>query len=278
MTVRSILILLATLVAVPAGGAPALGESTVEVVPATRLHWGYLNPARGDKGPAAADLWGDRTKDTASGILLEFPEGFTSPPHIHNISYRGVVISGQLHNDDPGAESMWMPVGSFWSQPAGEFHITAARGSRNIAYIEIDSGPYLVQPVENAFDNGERPVNLEATNIAWLDESRARGMAAGVEISYLWRRTGEADEAGALLKIPGDFEGVIRVPGGSFRAVVISGAVQYGGAGGTDLPPGSYFGSTGGVEHEVAAGGNEDLVLYVRSTDVVSVQPTLPTK
>lgn len=93
-----------------------------------KLNGGYLNPARGDKGPGAADLRGDRTKDTASGTLLQFPEGFSSPPHIHNITYRGVVISGELHNDDPKAENMWLPAGSFWRQPAGEAHITAANG------------------------------------------------------------------------------------------------------------------------------------------------------
>ena len=36
-----------------------------------------------------------------------------------------------------------MPAGSFWTQPAGEVHITSARGQETIAYVEIDEGPYL---------------------------------------------------------------------------------------------------------------------------------------
>lgn len=92
------------------------------------LNWGYLNPLRGKNSPGAANLWGDRTKDTATGMLVRFNKGFVSPPHIHNISYRGIVIEGLMHNDDPSAEKMWMLAGSFWTQPAGENHITAANG------------------------------------------------------------------------------------------------------------------------------------------------------
>ncbi|WP_411184826.1 hypothetical protein [Photobacterium rosenbergii] len=29
------------------------------------MEWGYLNPLRGALSPGAADLWGDRTEDTA---------------------------------------------------------------------------------------------------------------------------------------------------------------------------------------------------------------------
>ena len=57
-----------------------------KIVTAENVEWGYLNPARGDKSPGAADLWGDRTKDTATGMLVRFNKGFESPPHIHNIT------------------------------------------------------------------------------------------------------------------------------------------------------------------------------------------------
>ena len=59
-------------------------------------------------------------------------DGFSSPPHIHNVTYRAMVIKGLVHNDDPEAENMWMPPGSFWTQPAGEAHITSAKGEENI--------------------------------------------------------------------------------------------------------------------------------------------------
>ncbi|MEO1279451.1 MAG: DUF4437 domain-containing protein, partial [Planctomycetota bacterium] len=66
----------------------------VEVVLASEANWGALNPARGDAGPRAADLWGDRTLAGATGFLVKFAEGFSSPPHIHNVTYRGLVIEG----------------------------------------------------------------------------------------------------------------------------------------------------------------------------------------
>jgi len=98
----------------------AFGGSDIRVVVPTGIEWGYLNPARGDASPRAGALWGDRTTTGASGFLVEFSDGFSSPPHIHNVSYRGIVLLGLIHNDDPGAAAMWMPAGSYWTQPAGE--------------------------------------------------------------------------------------------------------------------------------------------------------------
>ena len=129
-------------------------EKSSRIVTINDIEWGYLNPLRGDLSPGAANLWGDRTKDVSTGMLVRFKKGFQSPPHIHNITYRGVVITGLLHNDDPEAEKLWMPTGSFWTQPAGENHITAANGEANLIYLEIDSGPYLVKPADQAFDDG----------------------------------------------------------------------------------------------------------------------------
>ena len=142
---------------------------TNEVILASEVDWEQLNPARGDKSPKAATLWGDRRGPVPTGFLAKFVDGFSSPPHIHNITYRAVVISGAIHNDDPAAAKMWMSPGSFWTQPKGEIHITAAKGSNTIALVEIDKGPYLVLPKEQAFDSGERPINLDASNIVWVD-------------------------------------------------------------------------------------------------------------
>lgn len=249
--------------------------SRSEVVAADEVEWGYLNPARGDKGPSAADLWGDRTKDTASGILLQFPEGFSSPPHIHNITYRGVVISGELHNDDPKAENMWLPAGSFWMQPAGEAHITAANGKRNVAYIEINSGPYLVQPTKQSFDSGERPVNIHSSNIVWLgapDVSRVDD--PNVKIAYLWGDTSDGELYGSMLKLPANFKGQIQTNADIFKVIVIDGVIDYKYKKGMkELEPGSYFGSAGGFEHSVSLSKAQGATLYIRSNgkyDVLS--------
>lgn len=108
------------------------------MVPKFHVEWGPLNPARGDASPRAGTFWGDRTGSGPSGFRVVFADGLSSPSHIHNVSYRGVVISGLIHNDDPDADEMWLPRGSFWTQPAGEAHVTAAAGSRNVAHIEIE--------------------------------------------------------------------------------------------------------------------------------------------
>ena len=59
---------------------------------------------------------------------------------------------------------MWMGPGSYWSQPAGETHITSAKGSPTTAFLEILDGPYLVRAANEAFDSGERPVNVDPSN------------------------------------------------------------------------------------------------------------------
>ena len=148
-------------------------ESQLEIVLTENINWGHLNPLRGDKSPGAANLWGDRTTNTATGMLVRFNRGFSSPPHIHNISYRGIVIEGVLHNAHPDNEKSWMPTGSYWTQPAGHNHITAANGETNLIYLEIDTGPYLVKPSLEQFENGEHPINVHASNMVWLNQDES---------------------------------------------------------------------------------------------------------
>lgn len=47
-------------------------ENNFELVKSSEVKWGYLNPLRGDKSPDAANLWGDRTVDVATGMLVRF--------------------------------------------------------------------------------------------------------------------------------------------------------------------------------------------------------------
>ncbi|MEM9251458.1 MAG: DUF4437 domain-containing protein [Planctomycetota bacterium] len=247
-------------------------SGTVEVVPASEVNWTALNPARGDKSPKAATIWGDRGADEATGFLVQFVDGFSSPPHIHNVTYRGMVISGLVHNDDPDAAMMWMPPGSFWTQPAGETHITAAQGDHNVAYIEIDAGPYLVQPPSEAFDNGERPVNVDASNIVWLGPHDIAWLGDHdgpdtPEVAFLWGDPRGDGPAGILIKLPAGFDGVIRTDGSVFRAVVVEGSLDYAAHQTvcvTRMEPGSYFGSTGEAAHRVSCLVSGGCVLYIR--------------
>ena len=259
-------------------------EQSSKVVLTSKVEWTYLNPARGDKAPMAGTLWGDRSGTGPTGFLLKPKDGFESPPHIHNVSYRGVVISGFIHNDDPNAADMWMPAGSFWTQPKGEVHITAAKGTDTLAYIEIEEGPYLVLPAEMAFDSEERPVNVDESNIVWLDASNIvwidqPGMPAsanGPKVAFLWANPQDDQLNGTLVKLPAGFTGKIRSHGSTFRAIVIQGRPQYRVPGETDvktLVPGSYFGSKGKSVHQVSCEAGEEGIIYVRTDGKYDVIP-----
>ena len=245
----------------------ATTDNKSTVIQAENVNWGYLNPLRGDKSPGAANLWGDRTKDGATGMLVRFKKGFSSPPHIHNISYRGVVIKGLMHNDDPKAEKSWMPTGSFWTQPAGKNHITAANSSANLIYLEIDSGPYLVKPSKQKFDDGETAVNLHLDNMVW---SKPDDMQLAdnnqVQMTNLWGNKQPGQISGSLLKLPAGYQGQIQASSDEFKVVLIKGTINYQSAEQQEvltLAPGSFFNSRGQFSHEIKT--SEEAILYIRT-------------
>ena len=242
-------------------------EPTNKVILASEVKWEKLNPARGNKSPQAATLWGDRKGSVATGFLAKFVDGFASPPHIHNATYRAVVISGLIHNDDPNAANMWMPAGSFWTQPKGEAHITAAKGTTNVALVEIDKGPYLVLSVEKAFDSGERPVNVDASNIVWIDPPGIPVSSNGPKVAYLWGKLQDGKSNGTFVKLPANFTGKISSLGSTFHAVVIKGHTQYqvSKASVKTLEPGSYFSSKGKSVHQVSTKAKEESIIYIRT-------------
>ena len=242
-----------------AGGA----DSDVRIVLASQVDWQALNPARGAASPRAATLWGDRSGEPATGFLARFAQGFSSPPHIHNVSYRAVVIEGEIHNDDPGAAAQWMGPGSFWTQPRGESHITAARGQSNLALVEIDHGPYLVRPPEQAYDNGERPINVDASNLVWLPAMPGGVIGEGADRAHLWGRFDGHSPNGSFLRLPPGFRGQLTARGEVFHAVLIRGALAHAAAPGKTLTPGSYAGGVG--LHAISADPEAGAVLYIRS-------------
>ena len=256
----------------------AATEPNSNVVLRSEVKWEPLNPARGDKSPMAGTLWGDRTSSGPSGFLVQFVDGFSSPPHIHNITYRGVVISGTIHNDDPNANKMWLPKGSFWTQPAGGVHITAAEGSNNLAYIEIEEGPYLVLPTEKAFSSDDKPINVDPSNIVWVDQPGIPASKNGPKVAFLWGNPQDGQLNGTLVKLPAGFTGKIRSHGSTFRAVVIQGQPQYQAPSETNVktlvPPGSYFTSKGESVHQVSSKAGEESIIYVRTDGKFDVIPT----
>jgi quercetin dioxygenase-like cupin family protein len=239
----------------------------------SEVKWEKLNPARGDKSPQAATLWGDRKGAVPTGFLAKFVDGFSSPPHIHNATYRAVVISGRIHNDDPDAADMWMPAGSFWTQPKGEVHITAAKGATNIALVEIDKGPYLVLPPAKAFESGERPINVDSSNIVWVDPPGMATSDNGPKLAYLWGNLQDDQSNGTFVKLPAGFTGKIHSHGSTLRAVVIKGELKYLGANVMTLEPGSYFSSKGESLHQISSKAIEESIIYVRTDGRYDVIP-----
>lgn len=235
--------------------------------------WEQMNPARGDKSPLAGTIWGNRKAEVPTGYIGKFVDGFSSPPHIHNVTYRAIVMKGLIHNDDPQAENMWMPVGSFWTQPAGEPHITSAKGEGTMAYIEIDNGPYLVKPITESFNNGERPINIDASNIVWLDNTQTNWISANNQskISFLWKNA--ENIRGVFVKLPEHFKGNIYSKGTILYGVIIEGNVDYKMPNtnfATNLDAGSYFESTGNSVHKIST--TEEALIYIRTNDKIEIK------
>lgn len=247
-------------------------EQKIKVIPVSEVEWEALNPARGKSGPRAGTLWGNLKSTEATGFLARFSDGFSSPPHIHDETYRAVVISGLIHNDDPDAASMWMPPSSFWTQPKGEVHITAAKkGTSGIALVEIDQGPYVVRPPEDAFDAGEKPLNLAQSNIVWLNFPHTDVSDNGPKIAYLWGDVEEGQLNSTFIKLPPDYSGEIHSQGSVFHAVIISGLLNYATKAPSVLAPGSYFGAEGKAVHKITTDKEKETILYIRTNSQYNV-------
>ncbi len=256
------------------GSSNKIENPTNKVILSSEIVWEQLNPARGDQSPQAGTIWGDRNGTEATGFLAKFVDGFSSPPHIHNVTYRAVVIQGLVHNDDPKAENFWMKSGSFWTQPAGESHITSAKGNESIALVEISEWPYLVKPIEDAFDSDEKPINIDVSNILWLNNQETNWVDAesNAEISFLHDN---GDESSLFVKLPNGYTGEIETDGTVLHAVVISGIINY------TVPPnvesktldaGSYFGSTGKAIHQISNKSVDKTLIYIRTNGNIKVK------
>ena len=250
----------------PEPSAPAAqSTSSIRIVVADEVDWGHLNPLRGDQGPAAGTLWGDREAPVPSGFLVRFKDGFSSPPHIHPETYRALVVSGEAHNAPPDAPKLWLNPGSFWTQPAGEVHITAAQGSRNIAYVEIEKGPYLVKPPADAFGPPEQPTIIPYAEMNWTPLGDGTGAASRPRVAELAGNPGDSSITRWLVQLPAGFSGFLTSTGSELHAVVILGTVGHHATDGADLEPGSYFGSVTAETHRLRCRSSDPCAVYVRT-------------
>lgn len=229
-----------------------------------------LNPDRGDAAPQASVLWGDIREDMASGTLLRFKDGFSSPPHIHNITYRAIVIEGDVHNAPPEEPQVWMGPGSFWAQAAGENHITEAKpGASALAFLEIQEGPYKVMPPEERFSSPDESVNLKAEDMEWTSVAGA-GWADGddaIEATSLWGSDEAGQPHGRLVRMGAGSSATITFADRALKAVVIDGSVEHSVEGVSDpvaLGEGAYFSTNAAVPNSLNCTASSCLV-YLRT-------------
>lgn len=165
-----------------------------------------------------------------------------------------------------------MPTGSFWTQPAGENHITAANGETNLIYLEIDSGPYLVKPSSEKFDHGERPINLHSNNIVWMEHKDLHFIEAkGVKAYFVWRKPPTL--SGSMVSLPAGFKGSIETEASEFKSVIIAGIANYHNKEqkAVTLEPGSYIESFGPSIHYFENKSHEEIIIYIRTSGEYSV-------
>ena len=160
-----------------------------------------------------------------------------------------------------------MRPGSFWTQPAGGVHITAAKGGNSLAYIEVEDA-FGVLPSEKAFQSEAKPINVDISNIVWINLSGMPTSSDDPKIAFLWGDPINNGMHGTLVKLPAGFTGTIHSYAATFRAVVIQGQLQYQVPNENDvktLEPGSYFSAKGTSVHRVSSDTNEVSVIYVRT-------------
>ncbi len=137
-----------------------------------------------------------------------------------------------------------------------------------MAFLDIQEGPYLVKPTSEAFDNGERPVNVDKTNIVWLNAKDIEWISnkSKVQTAFLWGSHKDNQLRATLLKLPAGFKGKIKNLSQNFRAVVISGGISHQFSKKEDkkkLNAPSYFGAEENGTSIISA--EKETVLYIRS-------------
>ena len=139
--------------------------------------------------------------------------------------------------------------------------------------VEIDKGPYLVKSIEESFDNGERPVNIDASNVVWLNNKKTNWIdsKSKAEISFLWENN---ESRGVFVKLPQGYDGTIVSDGTVLHSVIIQGDLNY-----TlpqsnemkELDAGSYFGATSKAIHTITNHSTTEAIMYIRTNASIKI-------
>ncbi|MFC4992891.1 DUF4437 domain-containing protein [Rubritalea tangerina] len=146
-----------------------------------------------------------------------------------------------------------------------------------MAYIEIDSGPYLVMPKEKAFDKGERPVNIVPSNLVWLKHAQTSWItphtseSPSPEIAFLWGNPSAQQKSGSFLRLPNTFKGEIKSQNGLLRIVVVKGQLNDTQDPILTLSPGEFFTIKDNQSMPIQTEADNDCTLYIHADGAYTV-------
>ena len=227
----------------------------------------------------AGTLWGGRDRSGPTGFLLRPADGFESPPHIHNVAYRG--------GGDPRPPPQRRP-GRRVDVDAGGVVLDAAGGRGAHHSRERRATPWPTsrstrgrsassrsrRRSTTARETGQRrrvEPRLAGTHRppAGSSPAKASASAHGLELAFLWGdprqdRSAERDPHPASGRGPAE----LRSRGPILHAVVVQGRPEHRVAGETDgesLEPGSYVRSKGETVHQLFCEKEQRCILYVRT-------------
>ncbi|PWJ59169.1 uncharacterized protein DUF4437 [Dyadobacter jejuensis] len=132
----------------------------------------------------------------------------------------------------------------------------------------------MVKPINEAFDDGQRPINIHASNVVWLDYKNTSWVSSKskAEISFLLN---DHEYKSLFVKLPKGYIGTFETNGSILHSVVIQGQLSYDMPQGQEtkvLDAGSYFGSTENATHKVKNISNGATMLYIRTNGAVYVK------
>ena len=110
------------IMALGASGTFAFAQSTHQSVsvPAAQLHFAETGVGRLQ---AAAGF--GQMAEGQHGTFVKLPAGYSTPLHHHSGDYYGVVIQGEIANEQSAtAKNRPLGPGSYWFQKGGEDHVT----------------------------------------------------------------------------------------------------------------------------------------------------------
>jgi quercetin dioxygenase-like cupin family protein len=180
----------------------------MRVTPASEVKFNPLNPDLGDKGPQASVLFGEMGKNSAVGFFIKIPAGFTPGPHIHSSDAYVVVVSGTMHNFEPGSnKGKAVGTGGAWFQPANVAHDNYCEPGADCVFLVYAPNGNDFIPVKDGHLN---PALAPAMRVMTANELKFMPLNPdagdkGPMVSVLFGNMQKAGPLGLIAKVPAGF-------------------------------------------------------------------------